>query len=345
MPRAVILGGTGFIGRAVARRLLDEGWSVALAGRGTHPVPPDLLARGAAALAVDRDEPGALGRAMGGGADLLVDVVAYGAEHGRQLLDLQGDIGALHVVSSASVYRDAAGRTLDTAAAGGFPLLPVPVGEAQPTIAPGPASYSSRKVALERVLLDGAAVPLTLIRPGTVSGPGAKNPREWWAIKRVLDQRPVIPLAYGGRSRFHTTSVDNIAALVSAAAARPGTRVLNVADPVAPTVGDIVEGVGRHLGYRGRVLRLPDEGRYPATLGRTPWSVPHDVVLDTGAAAAIGYAPRTTFADALPELCDAIVAAAAACDWRDAFPGMAASAWDPFDYAAEDAAFPAAGPA
>lgn len=345
MPRAMILGGTGLIGRAVARRLLDEGWHVALSGRGTHPVPPDLVARGAAALAVDRDAPGALGRALAGGADLLVDVVAYGAGHGRGLLALQGDLGALHVVSSASVYRDDRGRTLDTAASNGFPVLPLPVGEGQPTVEPGPASYSTRKVALERALLDGATVPLTLIRPGTVSGPSARNPREWWAIKRMLDGRTVIPLAYGGRSRFHTTSVANIAALVSAAAARPGTRILNVADPAAPTVGDIVEGVARHLAYAGRVLRLPDEGRYPATLGRTPWSVPHDIVLDTAAASAIGYEPTTTHAEALPALCDAIVAEASGRDWRDAFPAMAGYGWDPFGYAAEDAGLAAAGAA
>jgi hypothetical protein len=58
---------------------------------------------------------------------------------------VQCRVGALVVVSSASVYRDAAGRTLDEAAASGFPELPVPIPETQPTVEPGAATYSTRK--------------------------------------------------------------------------------------------------------------------------------------------------------------------------------------------------------
>ena len=57
----------------------------------------------------------------------------------------------------------------------------------------------------------------------------------------------------------------------------------------------------------------------------------------------MGYEPRIGYADALPALCDAIVAEAAASDRRDAFPVMAGCGWNPFDHAAEDAALPAPG--
>jgi hypothetical protein len=53
--------------------------------------------------------------------------------------EVQCRVGALVVVSSASVYRDA-GRTLDEAAASGFPELPVPIPETQPTVEPGAAT-------------------------------------------------------------------------------------------------------------------------------------------------------------------------------------------------------------
>lgn len=119
MPHAFILGGAGQAGRAIANVLLVSGWSVILAHRGRHPVPPDLLDRGAEAVRLDRDEPGALNRALADGADALIDVIAYGPEHARQLLQVQNAVGSLIVLSSSSVYRDERGRTLDEAADSG----------------------------------------------------------------------------------------------------------------------------------------------------------------------------------------------------------------------------------
>jgi hypothetical protein len=40
-----------------------------------------------------------------------------------------------------------------------------------------------------------------------------EQPREWWFVKCILDHQPSIPLAYEGRSRFHTSSALNIAEL------------------------------------------------------------------------------------------------------------------------------------
>lgn len=143
---AIVLGGTGQIGRAVVARLLAGGWSVTSVAR---RAPAEDVA-GVRFVAADRHDPEALRQAVGDGADAVVDITAYDAEDGRQLLALKGDIGALVTISSSSVYRDALGRTLDEAAANGFPELPDPMSEEQPTVAPGPETYSTRKVALER---------------------------------------------------------------------------------------------------------------------------------------------------------------------------------------------------
>src|ERR671936_594471 len=49
---------------------------------------------------------------------------------------------------------DDAGRGFDTQGEpDGFPGYPVPIPETQPTVAPGEATYSTRKAALERELL------------------------------------------------------------------------------------------------------------------------------------------------------------------------------------------------
>jgi nucleoside-diphosphate-sugar epimerase len=337
MPHAFILGGNGQIGVATASHLLESGWTVTIAHRGLRRAPAELANRGANVVTLDRSQPGALARRLSSGADALIDVVAYGPEHARQLLDVQGAVGSLIVVSSSSVYRDENGRTLDEAAQNGFPELPVPITESQPTVEPGSKTYSTRKAALERVLLDGAIAPVTVLRPAAVSGVGSTHPREWWFVKRLVDGRPVIPLAYGGRSRFHTTSVDNIATLVRLVAGLRGQRVLNIADPVALSVSEIAASIVSCFDYAGAVVALPDEDAYPPSVGGAPWSVQRPFVLDMAAAASLGYRPQTTYPDAVGPICSWLVRAAAAKDWRVLFPELAAYPHDLFDYRLEDA--------
>lgn len=333
---AIVLGGTGQVGVAAAERLAAAGWTVTVVSRGDRPAPPALREAGVRLVAADRHDGKALRRAIGDGADALIDITAYDAEDGRQLLDLQDDFGSLVVLSSSSVYRDAAGRTLDEARINGFPELPDPIPETQAIVPPGEATYSTRKAALEAVLA-GARLPVTVLRPGAIHGPGSQHPREWWFVKRMLDARPLIPLAYGGASRFHTTSVRNIAALIQTALDHPGHRTLNIADPTAPTVRRIGEAIAKAVGYSGQLVDLPGATR-PPLLGRTPWSTPLPFVLDTAAALALGYRPVTDYAAAAPAICADLVATADQGDWRGRFPILAAYPYDLFDYAAEDAA-------
>ena len=176
---AFILGGTGQIGRAVVGDLIEHGWRVTVSHRGIHPSPAKrLIERGAKIVTFDREEPGELARALSSGADALIDMVAFHADHARQLIEVQHNVGTFVVVSSSSVYRDALGKTLDEAAQNGFPNLPVPIPETQPTVDPGPATYSTRKIALERTLLTDAATRVTVLRPGMIHGPGSRIPRE-----------------------------------------------------------------------------------------------------------------------------------------------------------------------
>jgi nucleoside-diphosphate-sugar epimerase len=75
MPRALIVGGTGLIGRALARRLLAAGRQVDLTGRNPAHLPADIAATGGKFVAADRDAPDQLLAALGDGADLLVDCI------------------------------------------------------------------------------------------------------------------------------------------------------------------------------------------------------------------------------------------------------------------------------
>ena len=188
MRRALLVGGTGQIGRAAARRLGEHGWDVEVASRTSG---------------VDRNAPGELEAAIGDGVDLLVDIVAFTRAHGEQLNALAGRIGSAVVISSASVYVDDAGRTLDEAtSAETFSRLPVPIAETQATVAPSEETYSTQKAALEQVLLDGP-LPVTILRPCAVHGPGSELPRELFFVRRVLDGRRTVVLVSKGESRTY----------------------------------------------------------------------------------------------------------------------------------------------
>ena len=119
----------------------------------------------------------------------------------------------------ARVYADDDGRTLDEANdEGDFPRMPVPIPEIQRTAEPGDGTYSTRKVELEQSLLEGP-LPATLVRACAIHGPGAQLPRELFFVKRGVDGRRRVALAFNGESRFHTTSVANLAELIRLAAA------------------------------------------------------------------------------------------------------------------------------
>lgn len=329
---AFIIGGTGQLGHAAALALAGAGWRVTVASR-RGGLPADLASCGVTAAALDRDRSGALAGTLGNGADLLLDLVGYHGDHSRQLVAVQGSVGRIVAVSSASVYSDARGRTLDEAAVGGFPHFPGAIAEDRPTVDPGPATYSTRKVEMERVLLDGARVPAAVLRPCAIHGWPTVHPREWWFVKRLLDGRQRIPLRRCGADRFQTTAAANLAALVGRLAGQRFTGVLNVADADAPAVAEIGRTVMDVVGRSADLVPAPDDA--PPHVGSTPWSVPHPIILDGRAARALGHDPPTYAASVAPTL--RRMAQPAGRGWEERFPLLAAYPWPMFDYAAEDA--------
>ena len=113
---------------------------------------------------------GELRAAVGAGADVVFDSVAMNREHGEQLNGLEGLVGSLVVISTASVYADDEGRALDGEEASRR-SLPVPIPETQRTAEPGDATYSTQKAELEQTLLEGP-LPATLIRAVRDPRPG-----------------------------------------------------------------------------------------------------------------------------------------------------------------------------
>ena len=314
MSRAVVLGGSGLIGRAVARRLLLAGWDVEITGRDLSRVPADLLSAGARFHPIDRDQAGALSGLIGSGADLLVDCLCFTAAGARQLLPVLGDVGSTVMLSSKAVYVDSAGRHVNSSSR---PEFSGPIAEDQATVAPGngffdsPEGYGSNKVAAEHVLLDSGH-PVTVVRASKVHGEGAFPAREWVFVRRVLDNRKAVFLVSAGAGVDHTTAAVNIAALVECVTRNPGTRILNSADPDAPSALDISLVVASYFGHEWEEVLLPGGGVSPRVdaggagpgsqepespeLGAHPWDSAAPIVLDTRASLELGYVPVGDYA-------------------------------------------------
>ena len=329
MPRAVLIGGTGMIGRAAARALATDGWEVVAVSR-SGTLPEALAELGVESVVADRADDAQLRAALGAGADAVLDTVAFTREHGEQLNGLAGLAGSLIVISSASVYADDEGRALD--GEGEPPELPVPILETQRTAEPGDANYSTRKAELEQTVLAGP-LPATVLRACAIHGPGAKMPREIFFVKRAVDGRRRVALAWNGESRFHTTSVANLAELVRLAAANPGDRALNAGDPDPPTTLGICRAVGDALGHEFEPVLLPGDAY------DNPWGAPDTKPFVVSMAAAeeeLGYRPVTTYPEAVRETCAWLVGELEnGRSWDGTYlEGM-------LDYAAEDEALAA----
>ncbi|MDT7786409.1 MAG: hypothetical protein QOF58_4828 [Pseudonocardiales bacterium] len=292
MPRALVLGGTGLIGRAAARRLRASGWTVDAPGR-----------------EVDREDPAAITRALGDGADLLVDCLCYTAEHARTLLPLARNATSTVMISAKAVYADDEGRHVNSAEP---PRFAGPVTEDQPTMAPGDGDhltregYGANKVAAEHVLLD-SGLPITVLRPSKVHGAGNKRPLEWYFVERILARHQIVLLASRGEGVDHPAAAANIASLIETVAGNPGTRVLNAADPDAPNGLEISRIIARAFGHHWREILLDHD-----EAGRHPWH--RGFVLDTSAAVALGYRPVGDYAFTVREALRDLVSSRS---WQD----------------------------
>lgn len=287
-----MLGVNGMTGRAIATALVAAGHEVVGTGRSADRFPAVLRDLGVEFLQSDRDDPAQVRTALGPGADVVVDVVAYTGAHARDVLAVSSGIGSVVVVSSKAVYVDDRGRHSNS---DDPPDFGGPVSEDNAVLASDSSgNYASRegygpnKVAVEEVYRS-ADVPASVLRPSRIHGPGATAAREAWVLDRIHAGQRVFRLPRAADAGNHPTAAVNLARLAVLCAEHPAHRVLNSADPGTPTAGEVVRAVAAAADVDVDVV--DDPAGEPS-----PWSSWPPFFLDTSAAEALGYRPVGTHA-------------------------------------------------
>lgn len=246
MNRIVVFGGSGFVGRALCRRLAASAPACRVV------VPTRRLAHAQALrplptvdiLQADVNDAAAL-PALLAGADAVVNLVAI--LHGRP-----ADFEQAHVALPRHLV--AACRS-----AGVRRLLHV---SALGVAAEAPSQYLRSKARGEQVLRD-SGLALTLLRPSVIFGAEDRFLNLFARLQRLA---PVLPLA-GSSARFQPVWVEDVAEALVQGLARPVPPLIECAGPQVFTLSELVRLAGRWAGHERPQIPLPEGlGRLQAAL-------------------------------------------------------------------------------
>jgi nucleoside-diphosphate-sugar epimerase len=245
--RILILGGTAFVGRAIAADALQAGIEITLFGRGRTG---SELFPGVRRLTGDRDT-GDYEALRGGQWDAVIDVSGYVPRHVGQAMAAIGDSAGRYVfISSHAVYRHdglAPGATEDTPRR--EPLRDTEV------LAGG--NYGRLKVACEDDVLARYGDGATIVRPGKVAGPHDwQDGLTYWVRCGARGGRVAVPA--DPAQPVQVVDSRDLARLVVQLVAddRPGAfQAVGPADPV--TLGGLLLMCADVAGTRVELIRVP----------------------------------------------------------------------------------------
>jgi nucleoside-diphosphate-sugar epimerase len=250
MARALVIGGTLFIGRALVDQLLERGDDVVVMHRGKG-TPFDTLV---GEIQCDRNDVAGVRAALDGRQfDVVYDNV----------YDWQRGTTAGHVIAAASAAASSTLRRYVFTSSIAVYGQGGEFDEEAPLVAPGyPNPYSAQKAESERALFEAQrrdGVPVTTLRPAFIYGPHNPFDREAFFWDRVLAGRPIIVPDDGSRTLqwVHVQDVARAAVLAANDDLASG-RAFNLAGhPV--TQLEYVELLAKIAGKPAHVVPIPRE--------------------------------------------------------------------------------------
>jgi NADH dehydrogenase len=240
MNNILVLGGTGFVGRAVCERLVER--SGGAGGRilvPTRRLQHGLRLRSLPTLELvtaNLHDDGELARLVAQ-CDAVINLVAI--LHGSA-----ADFGRVHVELPQRLVRacSAAGvrRIVHVSALGVSP--------------DGPSNYLRSKAQGEAVFT-ASGLDVTLLRPSVIFG---TEDRFLNLFAKIQSLAPVLPLA-GSDARFQPVWVEDVASAVVRCLDRPDTvgQVYECAGPTPYTLSELVRLAGRWSGRERPQIPLP----------------------------------------------------------------------------------------
>lgn len=256
----LILGGTGFLGRTLARAALEAGHAVTCLARGSAPAPS-----GVEFIQADRDLPGAMTPVAGKAWDVVVDLTS----HPRHAREASSQVTAQHriYISTTSVYASFAAPGQDEDAPVAGPLEADVMTEMN--------EYPAAKRRCELIYLDSPD-PVTVIRPGLIGGVGDETGRSGyypWRFAHPTGPEVIVP---DDSFPVALIDVEDLAAWIVQCAEHRITGVFNAAG--APhSLRDVIEASIEITGSRARP-RVLDDGTLERH-GVTPWAGPTSLPL------------------------------------------------------------------
>jgi nucleoside-diphosphate-sugar epimerase len=333
--RVLVIGGTGFIGTHVIRRLIETGQTVTVFHRGQtsadlpsevhqiHGERSDLASFSSEFIHI---EP-----------DVALDMICYTGLEALTLVNaLQSVCNRLVVASSMDVYRNYGCLVgLEQGAPDSLPLdEDSPLRESRyphRAISKSPDDFAATydKIPVERTVSEAAALQATILRLPAVYGPCDRYHRTFEYLKRMDDRREKIILE-ATRARWLWTRgyVDNVADAIALAVTdeRAAMRVYNVGEPDALTEAEWVRSIGEAANWHGEVVTLPREKTPPHLVA--PYRFEYHLHCDTSRIRReLGYVERVPREEAMRRT----------IDWERSHPPDEID-MSSFDYAGEDAA-------
>lgn len=212
MKKVLVIGGSGFVGKALIPTLLKAGHNVTVLNRGNQKID------GVSQIKADRDRPQDMVNTSGV-FDVVIDTSAYTRTQVETAFSVFGATAGKWIhLSSAAVYRETPEHPpQEDDALGGAEVW---------------GKYGTDKSDADEFLLSTAECPLVILRPPYLYGPNNANDRETFIWSRVLTGRPII-VPGDGTATFQFLHVQELAEIIAYFVDAPSAQcdTYNVAEP------------------------------------------------------------------------------------------------------------------